>query len=145
MAIQNQSLMRASQTFFLSYTLFKYLSQSNKIPGSVLRSGAMSEWPFISSLLIPVYSCNSMSVTCDNFSYWISSKISSSDPSSSMPIEKSLQSSLPLYEDTPACQALLLKGTNCIISPVLFINTWEETFKPSISYKNHLIYNPVHS
>jgi hypothetical protein len=36
----------------------------------------------------------------------------SSPPSNSIPIEKSLQFSLPLKLDCPACQARLLNGTN---------------------------------
>ena len=67
--------------------------------------------------------------------YWFFSYSESSVPSSSMPMEKSLQFSRFLNEETPACQAFLSNETNCFKFPVLSIKKWEETFKPEISLK----------
>ena len=67
--------------------------------------------------------------------YWSFSYFESSVPSSSIPIEKSLQFSLFSNEETPACQAFLSIETNCFKFPVLSIKKWEETFKLDIFLK----------
>ena len=50
-------------------------------------------------------------------SYWAPSKGRLSHPSSSTPMEKSLQRSRPRHDDTPACQARLSGGTKHTSSP----------------------------
>jgi len=71
-----------------------------------------------------------------NTSYCISSKISSSQPSNSIPIEKSLQFSCSSKTEIPACQALLWKGTNWRTSPDLVIKRWDDTFKSETALKS---------
>ena len=67
--------------------------------------------------------------------YWISSYFIISEPSSSIPIEKSLQFFLFLQTDSPACQAFLRQDTNCISSPFLLIKKCEETLRSFIFLK----------
>src|SRR5258707_10478322 len=83
-------------------------SQSNQGPGSVLRPGAMSLWPAISSF---PWRSKIDFVSEASASYCGSENGTSSEPSSSTPIEKSLQRLRPFQLETPACQARFSSGT----------------------------------
>ena len=56
-------------------------------------------------------------------------------PSSSTPIEKSLQRSRPPHDDAPACHARFAQGTNCTIAPSRRTRKWAETLRLAISAK----------
>ena len=71
-------------------------------PGSVFRSGAMSEWPRTASI---GYAVSNAAITEFSARYCASANASKSVPSSSMPIEKSLHAVRPLNSETPACHA----------------------------------------
>ena len=123
-------------SIFIYHTNLRYFSQSNLLPGSVFLLGAISECPVILSFEIKGYFLIISLVADTKELYCSSVKISSSAPSSSIPIEKSLQLGTPLKTESPACHALLLNGTNCIISPSRLMYKWEDTFKSLISLKD---------
>src|SRR5688572_17022558 len=68
-------------------------------------------------------------------SYCAGSKGSSSQPSSSMPMEKSLQRLRPRQEEAPACHARRSTGTNWITAPSRRTRKWADTLRPQISRK----------
>src|SRR3954468_19593560 len=56
-------------------------------------------------------------------------------PSSSTPIEKSLQRSRPRQRETPACQARRVVATNCTTAPSRRTRKWDDTRSVPISWK----------
>ena len=92
-------------------------SQSKAGPDRVLRPGAMSLWPHTRSGVIAGYAhCSSRQ---SSISAWYCASLNGSwsVPSSSIPMEKSLQPSRPSKQDTPACQARSRQGTNWVMAP----------------------------
>src|SRR3954463_16561181 len=57
-------------------------------------------------------------------------------PSSSTPIEKSLQRSRPRQRETPACQARRVVATNCTTAPSRRTRKWDDTRSVPISGKS---------
>ncbi len=101
-----------------------YRVQSKNGPGSVLRCGAISEWP---RTACSGYRPRRQSDKRVSDTYCGSVKGKVSVPSSSMPIEKSLHCSRPSKDDTPACQARALQETNCVTWPVRSIRKCADT------------------
>ena len=94
-------------------------------PGSPLRPGATCSWPATACDRIAARECprrRSASAV-----YCAGSKAVPSRPSSSTPIEKSLQFARPRQADGPACQARRSQDTNCSSSPSRRITKWDET------------------
>src|SRR5688500_18552636 len=83
--------------------------QSKNGPGSVVRSGAMSECPRTASI---GYTVSSAEIIVFSVAYCMLENTSKSVPSTSIPIEKSLHAGRPLKFETPACHARSLKETN---------------------------------
>src|SRR6267143_3252505 len=65
----------------------------------------------------------------------MSSNAPSSTPSSSTPIEKSLQRLRPRQHDAPACHARRWTGTNCSSSPPRRTRKCDDSFRPAMSRK----------
>src|SRR6266508_1099726 len=106
--------------------------QSKPGPGSVLRPGARSLCAAMSrsgsAVLRP-------SISPTRHAYCASANAASSLPSSSTPIEKSLQRSRARQLETPACHARRSTGTNCTSSPSRRMRKCDETRRSAISRK----------
>ena len=110
-------------------------NHSKFFPGSVFLSDAISLCPTTASKLNRSYLKNNADSKFLKHLYCASSKIASTQPSSSIPIEKSLQLDRPRQLETPACHARLSKDTNCVAFPFRSIYKWGATLSPSRSEK----------
>src|SRR5690606_12378289 len=110
-------------------------SQSKAGPGSVVRPGATSLWP----TMCPGVRRGRCDIRRRTRSaavpYCAGSYGSSSQPSNSMPMEKSLHAVRPQNADWPACHARRVNGTYWVIRPARSTSTCAETRSAAIPRK----------
>ena len=115
---------RAGRRFQRAASAEKRRAQSKAAPGSVLRPGATSLCAATSRSGSAVRNVRTRRAS---WRYCRLANARSGVPSSSTPIEMSLQRSSARQRETPACQALRWMGTNWTSSPSRRTRKWADT------------------
>ena len=105
------------------------------LPGSHLRSGAISWWLAMVSWVIKGKWAMIVRHKAAQVRYCAVVKGVDSSPIISMPAEKSLHAVRPRQQEMPACHARWESGTNCHTAPFRSITQWAETRNPATSAK----------